>query len=106
MNRFRRLQLARHLIEKEEVSEKHFLFNEKGSIGKFLLNDGIIDNAVEGGKPFITGGCESKNGEIGCNRPYGSYRPGEPFRDFPFQPVPEDIVKIKKESKLDEVRET
>ena len=67
------------------------------------MNDDIINSAVESGRPFITGGCESKNGEIGCNRPFGSYRPGESFRDFPFQPELEDIIRIKKESRFNEI---
>jgi len=100
LRKFRRIQLVRHLVENEDIKEELVVYNEKGNISKFLMNDDIINSAVESGRPFITGGCESNNGEIGCNRPFGSYRPGEPFRDFPFQPGPEDIIKIRKESKL------
>jgi biotin synthase len=39
-----------------------------------------------------------------CNRPYGSYRPGEPFRDYPFQPTPDDIAVIRRELRLEEIR--
>jgi biotin synthase len=32
-----------------------------------------------------------------CNRPYGSYRPGEPFRDYPFTPTADDLAVIRGE---------
>ena len=79
------------------------MFDGKGKISKLLISNDIINSVIESGRPFITGGCEDQDGEIGCNRPFGSYRPGEPFRDFTFQPEPDDILRIKKESKLDEI---
>jgi len=103
LRRFRSIQLVCHLIENEIIKEKHLLFDGKGEISKLLINNDIINSVIESGRPFITGGCEGKNGEIGCNRPFGSYRPGEPFRDFPFQPESDDILRIKKESKLDDI---
>jgi biotin synthase len=103
LRRFRRIQLVRYLIENEIIKEKHLLCDGKGRISKLLISNDIISSVIESGKPFITGGCEGKNGEIGCNRPFGSYRPGEPFRDFPFQPESDDILRIKKETKLCEI---
>ena len=103
LRRFRRIQLVRYLIENEIIKEKHLLCDGKGKISKFLISNDIINRAIESGKPFITGGCEGENGEIGCNRPFGSYRPGESFRDFPFQPESDDILRIKKETKLCEI---
>jgi biotin synthase len=103
LRRFRRIQLVCHLIENEIIKEKHLLFDGKGKISKLLISNDIINSVIESGKPFITGGCEGKDGEIGCNRPFGSYRPGEPFRDFPFHPEQDDILGIKKETKLDEI---
>ncbi len=43
--------------------------------------------------PFMTDGCPGENGEPGCTRPYGSYRPSEPYRDFPFQPETDDMAR-------------
>lgn len=96
LRRFRRIQLVRYLIENKVIKEKQLLYDKKGKISKLSINNDIINNIVETGNPFITGGCEGRNGEIGCNRPFGSYRPGESFRDFPFHPESHDILKIKK----------
>ncbi len=105
LRRFRRIQLVRYMIENEIMDEKQMSCDERGNIDKLLINNDIINNIVESGRPFIAGGCEGKDGEIGCNRPFGSYRPGESFRDFPFQPEPEDVIKIKKELNLDTLLE-
>ena len=43
---------------------------------------------------------------MACNRPYGSYRPGEEFRDYPFLPQASDLEVIRGEMKLDEVIKT
>jgi biotin synthase len=51
----------------------------------------------------MTDGCPSPDGEVGCTRPYGSYKPSEQYRDFPFRPVSNDVVQIRKELALDEI---
>jgi biotin synthase len=51
----------------------------------------------------MTDGCPSENGEPGCSRPYGSYRPSEPYRDFPFQPEADDLAQIRAELALEEL---
>ncbi|MEK7362655.1 MAG: radical SAM protein, partial [candidate division NC10 bacterium] len=50
----------------------------------------LIDACVEEGVAFMTNGCPDRNGKMACNRPFGSYRPGEEFRDYPFLPTDED----------------
>ena len=54
----------------------------------------------------MTDGCPDRQGEMACNRPYGSYRPGEEFRDYPFLPQTSDLEVIRGEMKLDEVTKT
>ncbi len=44
----------------------------------------VHDRRVPGGK-----------GEPGCTRPFGSYRPAEPFRDYPFAPEASDLAEIR-----------
>jgi biotin synthase len=48
----------------------------------------------------MTDGCPDREGKLACNRPYGSYRPGEAFRDYPFFPEPSDIETIRGEMRL------
>ncbi|MFQ5862872.1 MAG: radical SAM protein [Candidatus Brocadiales bacterium] len=98
LKRFRRAQLLAHLVERDLVRLHELEFDSGGKLTgiKPFLKE-IMEEVVESGRPFITGGCPGKDGGIGCNRPFGSYRPGEPFRDFPFQPEPGDIARIKRE---------
>ncbi len=49
----------------------------------------------------MTDGCGGPNGEPGCTRPYGSYRPSEAYRDYPFLPNTLDLVEIKEQLKLE-----
>jgi biotin synthase-related radical SAM superfamily protein len=51
----------------------------------------------------MTNGCPGEQGEPGCTRPYGSYRPSEPHRDFPFRPASDDLVQIRKEMALEDI---
>jgi biotin synthase len=38
-----------------------------------------------------------------CNRPFGSYRPGEPFRDYPFVPDATDVAEVRGQMQLDKI---
>ena len=53
----------------------------------------------------MTNGCPGVGGEPGCTRPYGSYRPTEPFRDYPFAPAAGDLEEIRRQLCLDDVVE-
>lgn len=105
LKRFRRIQLLCHLIEKGLLMPHQLGFDPEGRLLKISVPQEIVEDIVNSGRPFITGGCPSKDGDIGCNRPFGSYRPGEPFRDFPFHPLTEDITRIKRETILEEILE-
>jgi biotin synthase len=63
-----------------------------------------LATAIAGGEAFMTNGCPDRSGKMACNRPYGSYRPGEPFRDYPFPPTPEDVAVICEQMRLQEIR--
>jgi len=104
LKRFRRAQLLAYLVEQNLVRPHELQFDSRGKLVRIkdYLRE-IISEVVESGRPFVTGGCSGKDGDIGCNRPFGSYRPGESFRDFPFQPEPGDITRIKRELRLDEL---
>ncbi len=92
--RWRRAQLAKHLIETEGFCFENFSFDDDGNIVGLDGNDQVIDAAVSSGVPFMTDGCPGSKGEPGCTRPYGSYRPSEPTRDYPFLPNDTDMSDI------------
>jgi biotin synthase len=94
LRRWRRLQLARQLIESEAYELGQFGFGANGQINALGASRDAIDAVVATGSAFMTNGCPGENGEAGCTRPYGSYRPAEPFRDYPFLPGPDDLEEI------------
>ena len=102
--RTRRIQLAKHLIEKDGVGREAFAFDGTGALIDIDAPGAVVDDATESGVPFMTDGCPDRAGEVACNRPYGSYRPGEEYRDYPFQPANDDLAVIREEIQLEEVR--
>ena len=60
-------------------------------------------DVVDDGEAFMTDGCPGEKGEPGCTRPYGSYRPSEPIRDYPFQPNADDLIDIRSELALGDI---
>ncbi|MHB8449621.1 MAG: radical SAM protein [Mycobacteriales bacterium] len=95
LRRWRRIQLARHLVETEGLDPTAFRFDAAGALAHLDADADQIEEAVAAGVAFMTDGCPGAGGEPGCTRPYGSYRPSEPFRDYPFQPTAEDLRDIR-----------
>ncbi|HET9081188.1 MAG TPA: radical SAM protein [Trebonia sp.] len=103
LSRWRRVQLARHLIETEGYDLDRFDFDADGGLVHLRADRGAVDAVIDQGVAFVTNGCPGENGEPGCTRPYGSYRPAEPFRDYPFVPNVSDLAEIRQQMRLDEV---
>jgi len=98
IGQYRRVQLARYLINKGLSTVEGMRFGEGGRILSFGVADDKLERVVESGLPFLTSGCAGKNRENACNRPFSDYTPrqalmGE-FRNFPFQPNESDILII------------
>lgn len=106
ITRWRRIQLVKHLIEHHALKREDIGFDEIGRLVSLKPGDvnimKIIENLDEG-TPFKTDGCPDVEGEVGCTRPYGSYRPSETYRDFPFTPEERDLALIREELKLDDI---
>jgi biotin synthase len=101
--RWHRVQLARHLIEARGFGLEQFDFDDEGRIARIRAARSVLDAVVAEGTAFMTDGCPSGNGGPGCTRPYGSYRPAEPFRDYPFAPTPGDLEGIRRLLGLDDL---
>ena len=104
--RTRRIQLVKNLIESHDLKEEAIEFDDNGSIRSIDAPLELLDRVTNQGVAFMTDGCPDRQGEMACNRPYGSYRPGEEFRDYPFLPQAYDLEVIRGEMKLDEVTKT
>jgi biotin synthase len=94
IGQYRRVQLARFLIDEDARSIEDFRFDESGRLTGFGLSDEILSPIVESGRPFTTSGCPNENGEVACNRPYANCLPGDEIRNFPFSPGERDVQKI------------
>jgi lipoyl synthase len=101
--RWRRVQLAKHLIETEGYDQGRFGFDAGGSLVRLHASRAAMQAVVSQGVPFMTNGCPGEQGEPGCTRPYGSYRPAEPFRDYPFLPSDADLDEIRQQLRLDDI---
>jgi biotin synthase len=89
---YRRIQLARYIINGEHGRYEDMAFNANGQIVDFGVD---TDDLIRWGEPFITSGCPGPNGRVACNRPFGNERPGRPIRNYAFMPQPEDIALIR-----------
>jgi biotin synthase len=94
LGQYRRIQLARWIINGALGSMDQMQFDEKGTLVDFGID---IEPLVKMGEPFMTSGCPGRDGKVACNRPYGNERPSGPIRNFPFMPEPEDIEEIKRQ---------
>jgi biotin synthase len=103
LRRWRRVQLAKHLIETEGFRADQFDFDADDNLSVLGGDTTVVERSVESGIPFMTNGCPGAGGEPGCTRPYGSYRPSEPIRDFPFLPDAADLAGIRTDLALDEL---
>ena len=98
--RWRRVQLAKYLLETGQIGLGDLGYDAQGRLCHIGASPQAIDRAIDSGLPFLTGGCPGKDGEPTCTRPFGSYRPGRPFRDFPFLPTPEDLARVRSKLRL------
>jgi len=104
IDRHRRIQLVKYLIEHMDVSKEAITFDKAGMISEINVEQDILDTAIGRGAAFMTDGCPDRHGVMSCNRPYGSYRPGEEFRDYPFPPNQDDLQVIRAQMKLNRVQ--
>ena len=105
LRRWRRVQLARYLVEAEDYGLGQFCFDSDGAIVRLRAARPTLEAVVADARAFMTNGCPGENGAPGCTRPYGSYRPTEPFRDYPFVPTASDLEEIRRQLRLEDLVE-
>ena len=94
LGQYRRIQLARWIINKGSGSIDQMKFDAKGKLIDFGTD---IEPLIQMREPFMTSGCPGSDGKVACNRPYGNERPSGPIRNFPFMPEPEDLEEIRRQ---------
>jgi biotin synthase-related radical SAM superfamily protein len=101
--RWRRIQLTKWLIERHDLPPEAIEFDATGSLARVRAPRALIEACLAEGTAFMTNGCPDRTGQLACNRPFGSYRPGEAFRDYPFVPTEEDRAVIRAETRYEDL---
>lgn len=91
---YRRVQLARYLINEDIITEDAISFSPEGQIADFGVN---IEPYIFRGLAFMTSGCPGEDGLVACNRPFANERVSQPLRNYPFLPEPPDIEIVRQQ---------
>jgi biotin synthase-related radical SAM superfamily protein len=75
--KYRRVQLARHLIFRRLTAYGKMHFTEEDCVSDFGVDKEILIKIIQTGAPFLTSGCPN------CNRPYYNEKPSGPIYNYP-----------------------
>ena len=100
-DQWRRVQLARYLIDYRGVNVKAMRFDDRGRVVDFGLPQPELDAIIDAGTAFRTSGCPGKFAEdvSACDRPYGDSPPSN-IASYPFAPNKGDVRKIRRQLKI------
>lgn len=95
-DQWRRVQLARYLIDFADVRVEHMRFDGEGRVVDFGLPAGELDAIIDRGTAFRTSGCPGKFADdiSACDRPYGDSPPSN-VASYPFALKDVDIRKVR-----------
>ncbi len=98
---YRRVQVARYIINKELGTSKMMKFNNCEQLIDFGVSPDRLEKTVSAGEAFMTSGCRGETMDNACNRPFGNCTPYQAYighwRNFPFIPTAEDVEIIRKQ---------
>lgn len=95
LGQYRRMQLARYLIDEGLAQPEQMDFDARGRLQSFGADDAQLDAIIATGTPFRTSGCPGPDGQVACNRPFANCRPGSPIRNYPFALEPADLSDVR-----------
>lgn len=97
-DQWRRVQLARYLIDYRGVRVDHMKFDGDGRVTDYGLPRGELDDVIDAGIAFRTSGCPGKFQDdiSACDRPYGDSPPSN-IASYPFAPKKKDLKKIRRQ---------
>jgi biotin synthase len=97
-DQWRRVQLARYLIDFCGKRVDDLRFDHEGRVADYGVPAGELDAIVDTGIPFRTSGCPGKfrPDVSACDRPYGDSPPSN-IASYPFQPGRRDIGRIRRQ---------
>ena len=94
VEKYRRIQLARHLILSGITRYEQMEFDEDENVLSYGIDDQTLLQTVENGQPFVTSGCPH------CNRPYYNEKPSGPIFNYPRKLAKNETFEIKKQFNL------
>jgi len=94
---YRRIQMARWLIDNDQARAADMSFDHEGRVRDFGVDAAALEAAIALGKPFMTSGCPGASGEVACNRPYGNEKPGPDLRNYPFMLNEDDLALVREQ---------
>jgi len=103
LDQYRRIQVARYLIDEQMIHADRFGYNQKDQIEDFGISFDLFNQIADSGEPFRTSGCKGYDGEVACNRPFANSRPGPDMRNYPFPPTQTDIMRIRNQMRLSKI---
>jgi biotin synthase-related radical SAM superfamily protein len=77
IQKYRRIQIARHLIVYETARCESMRFDAEECISDFGVDKRTLLRIIRTGEPFLTSGCPN------CNRPYYNEKPSGPLYNYP-----------------------
>jgi biotin synthase len=100
-DQWRRVQLARYLIDYREVRVESMSFDGAGRVTGYGIPQSELDEVIGAGIAFRTSGCPGKFREdvSACDRPYGDSPPSD-IASFPFQPNRRDLRGIRRQLRI------
>jgi biotin synthase len=98
---WRRVQLARYLIDYREGRVEKMRFDESGRVIEYGVPQSELEIIIGEGVAFRTSGCPGKFADdvSACDRPYGDSPPSN-IASYPFQPNGHDLRTIRKQLKV------
>ncbi|MDP1681598.1 MAG: radical SAM protein [Burkholderiales bacterium] len=94
---WRRVQLARFIIDYAGGRIERMAFDAQGRLVGFGLPESELNALIQSGKPFQTSGCPGKENDVSaCNRPYGDSPPSD-ILSFPFALNEMDVVGVRRQ---------
>ncbi len=101
---WRRVQLARFLIDFRGVRVEAMRFDAAERVVDFGVEPAALEALIASGTPFRTSGCPGKDEQVSaCNRPYGDSSPTD-ILSFPFAPAAEDVAVVRRQMAGEPVR--
>jgi biotin synthase len=105
-DQWRRVQLARYLIDYAGVRLEQMRFDAQGRVMDYGVAPALLEQVISEGVAFRTSGCPGKFRDdiSACDRPYGDSPPSN-IASFPFAPGRADLRRIRRQLRIPVVRE-